>query len=217
MNPQYLALNGGTPNAKSLLSRTADCHNLIDAERPALSLQQRRPSATSRVRGSGHLSPRDDVFAWPRGVTPFGAVSHTADDAMAGLSASLPSSWAIHSALREHRVGTIVWIVTVSEGLWPTSDGYISAHVLHGVARATRLSRACRNPQGSPAGPRRRRPDLRHAEFRRENGEYLIVDTGSLNGTYVNRKPAESVALANGDEIQVGKFRLVFLTRPTTH
>ena len=57
----------------------------------------------------------------------------------------------------------------------------------------------------------------RHAEFRRENGEYLIVDTGSLNGTYVNRKPAGSVALANGDEIQMGKFRLVFLTRPTTH
>jgi len=40
------------------------------------------------------------------------------------------------------------------------------------------------------------------------------VDTGSLNGTYVNRKPVESVALANGDEIQMGKFRLVFLTRP---
>ena len=57
----------------------------------------------------------------------------------------------------------------------------------------------------------------RHAQFRSENGEYLVVDTGSLNGTYVNRKPAESVALANGDEIQMGKFRLVFLTRPTTH
>ena len=54
----------------------------------------------------------------------------------------------------------------------------------------------------------------RHAEFRTENGEYLVVDTGSLNGTYVNRKPVESVALANGDEIQIGKFRLVFLTRP---
>jgi predicted component of type VI protein secretion system len=54
----------------------------------------------------------------------------------------------------------------------------------------------------------------RHAEFRRENGEYLVVDTGSLNGTYVNRKPVESVALTNGDEIQMGKFRLVFLNRP---
>ena len=43
---------------------------------------------------------------------------------------------------------------------------------------------------------------------------------GSLNGTYVNRTPVESVesvVLANGDEIQMGKFRLVFVTRPTTH
>ena len=47
--------------------------------------------------------------------------------------------------------------------------------------------------------------------------KYLIADTGSLDETYVNRKPAESVALANGDEIQMGKFRLVFRTRPTTH
>jgi len=56
----------------------------------------------------------------------------------------------------------------------------------------------------------------RHAEFRRENGEFQIVDTSSLNGTYVNRKPVQSAMLANGDEIQIGKFRLVFLTRPTT-
>ena len=48
----------------------------------------------------------------------------------------------------------------------------------------------------------------RHAEFRRENGEFRIVDTGSLNGTYVNRKPVQSAVLANGDEIQIGKFRL---------
>ena len=56
----------------------------------------------------------------------------------------------------------------------------------------------------------------RHAEFRRENGQFRIVDTGSLNGTYVNRKPVESAMLANGDEIQIGNFRLVFLTMPTT-
>ena len=54
----------------------------------------------------------------------------------------------------------------------------------------------------------------RHAEFRRKNGECLVMDTASLNGTYVNRKPVESVALANGDEIQIGKFRLVFLAMP---
>ena len=56
----------------------------------------------------------------------------------------------------------------------------------------------------------------RHAEFRRENGEFRIVDTGSLNGTYVNRNLVGSAVLANGDEIQIGKFRLVFLTKPTT-
>ena len=43
------------------------------------------------------------------------------------------------------------------------------------------------------------------------------MDPARLNGTYVNRKPVESVALANGDAIQRGKFRLVFLSRPTTH
>lgn len=56
----------------------------------------------------------------------------------------------------------------------------------------------------------------RHAEFRRENGTFRIVDLDSLNGTYVNRKPVASAMLANGDEIQIGNFRLVFLTRPTT-
>ncbi len=54
----------------------------------------------------------------------------------------------------------------------------------------------------------------RHAEFRRESGDIRVVDIGSLNGTYVNRQPVESAVLASGDEIQIGKFRLVFLTRP---
>ena len=56
----------------------------------------------------------------------------------------------------------------------------------------------------------------RHAEFRREHDEFRVVDVGSLNGTYVNRQPVPSAVLANGDEIQIGKFRLVFLARPTT-
>ena len=56
----------------------------------------------------------------------------------------------------------------------------------------------------------------RHAEFRRENGEFQIADISSLNGTYVNRKPVASARLANGDEIQIGKSHLVFLTKPKT-
>lgn len=52
----------------------------------------------------------------------------------------------------------------------------------------------------------------RHAEFRLEGNEFLVVDVGSLNGTYVNREPVDAASLANGDEVQIGKFRLVFLT-----
>jgi pSer/pThr/pTyr-binding forkhead associated (FHA) protein len=55
-----------------------------------------------------------------------------------------------------------------------------------------------------------------HAEFRLDNGEFRVVDVGSLNGTYVNREPVDSAVLANGDEIQIGKFRLVFFTAPAT-
>jgi pSer/pThr/pTyr-binding forkhead associated (FHA) protein len=54
----------------------------------------------------------------------------------------------------------------------------------------------------------------RHAEFRREGGVFVVRDVGSLNGTYVNRERVESATLANGDEVQVGKFRLVFLSGP---
>ena len=38
------------------------------------------------------------------------------------------------------------------------------------------------------------------------NGDYVVVDTSSLNGTYVNRKPVESKPPANGNEIQMGKL-----------
>ena len=52
----------------------------------------------------------------------------------------------------------------------------------------------------------------RHAEFRRVSGGFEVSDVGSLNGTYVNREPIESSALTNGDEVQIGKFRLVYLS-----
>jgi pSer/pThr/pTyr-binding forkhead associated (FHA) protein len=55
----------------------------------------------------------------------------------------------------------------------------------------------------------------RHAEFRNENGEFRVVDLGSLNGTYRNREAVDSAVLANGDVLQVGNFRLVFLTAQT--
>ena len=56
----------------------------------------------------------------------------------------------------------------------------------------------------------------RHAEFRLERGELQLVDIDSLNGVYVNGKPIDSAVLTNGDEIQMGKFRLVLLIQPAT-
>lgn len=55
----------------------------------------------------------------------------------------------------------------------------------------------------------------RHAEFRSESGEFRVVDLGSLNGTYLNRGAIDSAVLANGDVLQIGNFRLVFLTAQT--
>jgi len=52
----------------------------------------------------------------------------------------------------------------------------------------------------------------RHAEFRREGSGYTVHDVGSLNGTYVNREPIDAASLSGGDEVQIGKFRLVYLT-----
>ena len=52
----------------------------------------------------------------------------------------------------------------------------------------------------------------RHAEVRRDGERITIDDVGSLNGTYLNRSRIESTGLRSGDEVQVGKFKLVFLT-----
>jgi pSer/pThr/pTyr-binding forkhead associated (FHA) protein len=56
----------------------------------------------------------------------------------------------------------------------------------------------------------------RHAEIRCERGEFRVVDVGSLNGTYVNGEPIHSAVLTNGDEIRMGKFRLMFFGGPET-
>jgi len=53
----------------------------------------------------------------------------------------------------------------------------------------------------------------RHAEFVRDGGGYVVRDVGSLNGTYLNRERIEESPLANGDEVQIGKFKLIFLAR----
>ncbi|MPZ62493.1 MAG: FHA domain-containing protein [Propionibacteriales bacterium] len=50
----------------------------------------------------------------------------------------------------------------------------------------------------------------RHAEFHRTPEGYLVRDVGSLNGTYVNRDRIDEIALSGGDEVQIGKYRLVY-------
>ena len=54
----------------------------------------------------------------------------------------------------------------------------------------------------------------RHAEFHRGGAGFTVRDVGSLNVTYVNRERVESATLSNGDEVQIGKFRLVFIAGP---
>jgi pSer/pThr/pTyr-binding forkhead associated (FHA) protein len=53
----------------------------------------------------------------------------------------------------------------------------------------------------------------RHAELRRDGANYSVADLGSLNGTYVNRSRVDSSSLSTGDELQIGKFRLLFLAK----
>jgi pSer/pThr/pTyr-binding forkhead associated (FHA) protein len=54
----------------------------------------------------------------------------------------------------------------------------------------------------------------RHAEFHRDGSTFTVRDVGSLNGTYVNRERVEAATLAGGDEVQIGKFRLVLIAGP---
>ena len=51
----------------------------------------------------------------------------------------------------------------------------------------------------------------RHAEVRRDGTRYWVRDVGSLNGTYINHTLTEDAELRDGDELQIGKFKLVFV------
>jgi pSer/pThr/pTyr-binding forkhead associated (FHA) protein len=51
----------------------------------------------------------------------------------------------------------------------------------------------------------------KHAVFVTEGQTTSVRDAGSLNGTYVNRVRIDEAVLASGDEVQVGKFKLVYL------
>ena len=52
-----------------------------------------------------------------------------------------------------------------------------------------------------------------HAVLVRRSGDWYLDDSGSLNGTYVNRRRIDSHRLEDGDELQVGKYKLTYLAR----
>jgi hypothetical protein len=50
-----------------------------------------------------------------------------------------------------------------------------------------------------------------HAVLVEQNGKFHVEDQGSLNGTFVNRRRIDNASLANGDELQIGKYRMTFI------
>jgi hypothetical protein len=53
----------------------------------------------------------------------------------------------------------------------------------------------------------------KHAVFMQDGERWRLEDQGSLNGTFVNRERVETAELSDGDELQIGKYRLTFLQR----
>lgn len=54
----------------------------------------------------------------------------------------------------------------------------------------------------------------KHAHFVREGNRFAVRDSGSLNGTYVNRERIDTALLRAGDEVQIGKYRMTFHPSP---
>ena len=52
-----------------------------------------------------------------------------------------------------------------------------------------------------------------HAMLERRDDGLHLTDRASLNGTYVNRHRVETARLADGDELQIGKYRLTYIER----
>lgn len=50
----------------------------------------------------------------------------------------------------------------------------------------------------------------RHACLHRHGDRYVVTDSGSLNGTYLNRYPVDRAELTDGDELWIGKVRFIF-------
>ncbi len=116
----------------------------------------------------------------------------------------------------------------------PTDDGIDERGILADLESGTALLAVVRGPnQGarylldSDVVTVGRHPDSdifldditvsrRHAEFRRDGERFWVHDSGSLNGTYVNGRRAEDQQVVTGDEVQVGKFKLLAIVAEPT-
>jgi hypothetical protein len=116
---------------------------------------------------------------------------------------------------------------TPDEGHDLHGEGVLDAVGLTGPALVVR-SGGGRSGETFPVGSERttigRSPDCgiflddvtvsrKHAVLGEQNGHFTIEDQGSLNGTFVNRRRVDSSELEDGDELQIGKYRLTFLHR----
>ena len=107
--------------------------------------------------------------------------------------------------------------ITIPVTATATSDRPLTAEDLDTIARLSDDTALLISTRGAVSGSRYLLDDSTvsraHAVFRRMNGAFTVVDAGSLNGTYVNRQRIDHAQLKNGDEIMIGKFRLVFFTK----
>jgi pSer/pThr/pTyr-binding forkhead associated (FHA) protein len=55
-----------------------------------------------------------------------------------------------------------------------------------------------------------------HASIKREGGAFIFADSGSLNGSYINNQQSSTQRLNNGDEIQIGKFHMLFISNTSS-
>jgi hypothetical protein len=106
-------------------------------------------------------------------------------------------------------------------------NGSIALEGVEGPALVVRSGGGRAGEHFAPRGPRTtigRSPDCdiflddvtvsrNHAALLDQGGRFAIEDQGSLNGTYVNRRRVESAELEDGDEIQIGKYRLTFFSK----
>jgi len=106
-------------------------------------------------------------------------------------------------------------------------DAAVDAEAVNGPTLVVRAGGGRAGETFHPAGERTtvgRSPDCeiflddvtvsrRHATVTRHGDAFTVDDLGSLNGTFLNRRRIDSAPLEDGDELQIGKYRLTFLVR----